>query len=126
MPLKLAIANQKGGVGKTTTAMNLATCMAVAGKKSLLVDLDPQGNATTGLGLQKDPSRGATALLAGKAEGVVSPTSVPGLDMLVSSPSLLDAERSLGSTEGQRRFLDALDATSAPYDQVIVDCPPAL
>jgi chromosome partitioning protein len=123
---KLAIANQKGGVGKTTTAMNLACCLAIAGKKTLLVDLDPQGNATTGLGLQKDESKGVTALLASRSEGLISRTAVPGLDMLVSSTSLLESERTLGTAGGRQRFLGALDAVASPFDEVLVDCPPAL
>jgi len=126
VPRKIAIANQKGGVGKTTTAMNLASCLAVSGRRTLLVDLDPQGNATTGLGLQKDEGRGVTALLGGRTEALLSPTAVPGLEMLVSSPALLDAERVLGTVEGQKQFLYALEAISGPFDEVLVDCPPAL
>lgn len=126
MPRKTAIANQKGGVGKTTTAMNLATCLAVSGRRTLLIDLDPQGNATTGLGLQKDESKGVTALLGGRTEGLLSPTAVPGLEMLVSSPGLLEAEQVLASPEGRKRFIGDAELLCAPFDEVLVDCPPAL
>jgi len=123
---KTAIANQKGGVGKTTTAMNLSSSLVMAGRRTLLVDLDPQGNATTGLGLTKEEGRGTTVLLQGTTEGVVSPTAVPGLQMLGSSAGLLEAESILATEEGQRRFLDALSRVAEDFDEVVVDCPPAL
>jgi chromosome partitioning protein len=126
VPRKTAIANQKGGVGKTTTAINLASCLGIAGRRTLLIDLDPQGNATTGLGLQKAEESGTTALLGGRREGVISPTSVPGLEMLTSSPGLLGAEGVLASKEGRDRFMEALEEAAAPFDEVLVDCPPAL
>src|SRR3954453_7105409 len=94
-PRILALANQKGGVGKTTTAINLATAIAATGEKVLLLDLDPQGNASTGLGIaHAQRGRGTYAALLGDARlaDVIQPTAVPGLSLVPADPDLAGAE----------------------------------
>jgi chromosome partitioning protein len=91
------------------------------------VDLDPQGNATTGFGLAKEPGRGTVALLEGRWKDEATPAPpVAGLEVLTSCPGLIEAEAVLGTDAGRGQFLAALNAVSAPYDEVLVDCPPAL
>ena len=129
-PRILAIANQKGGVGKTTTAINLGTALAAAGRQVCIIDLDPQGNASTGLGL------GAAARAPGVYEvligGValaraVRPTRVPRLSIVPSGVDLSGAEIELAGLDRRERFLkDALAAWTAPTGYVLIDCPPAL
>ena len=123
-----ALANQKGGVGKTTTAINVAACIADAGAKVLLVDFDPQANATTGLGHRPSRARSTYQLLHGAtiAEITVS-TPVENLDLAPAHPDLAAAAVELPYREDRERVLGAaLAAVTDDYPYVIVDCPPAL
>ncbi len=129
IPRILSIANQKGGVGKTTTAVNLATALAAIGKKVLLVDLDPQGNASTGLGIKRAGIRKSTYDVIFEDATVaetVQPTKVPGLFVLPSSIHLSGAEIELVSTEHREFRLQRALRVPLPYEYVIIDCPPSL
>ena len=128
-PRVLAIANQKGGVGKTTTTINLATALAAVQRKALIVDLDPQGNASTGLGVAADRDKGAYQVLIGTApiESTVIATGIPGLDLVPATIDLLGAEIELvDQPRRSYRLRDALVAVRENYDYVLIDCPPAL
>lgn len=129
IPRILSVANQKGGVGKTTTAVNLATALAAIGKKVMLVDLDSQGNASTGLGIKRAGIRKSTYDVifddASVAE-TVQPTKVPGLFVLPSSIHLSGAEIELVTTEHREFRLQKSLRVPLPYDYVIIDCPPSL
>ncbi|MGF1453976.1 MAG: ParA family protein [Alphaproteobacteria bacterium] len=147
-PRVLVIANQKGGVGKTTTAINLGTALAAIGCRTLIIDMDPQGNASTGLGIRRDDRQVTTYDLMAEDEEVhraIVRTRVPGLDIVPSTVDLSGAEleligverRSYRLRDSLNRFfahMDALDGkngrSNAPeaegYDYILIDCPPSL
>jgi chromosome partitioning protein len=124
-----AIANQKGGVGKTTTAVNAAACVAEADYPTLLVDMDPQCNATVGLGLAKDLRPNVYDVLAGEAslEEATHDSDLPGLAVVPSTPNLAGATVELPRIEGsETRLRDAVAPARAQRDFIFLDCPPSL
>ncbi len=125
----VAVVNQKGGVGKTTTTINLATALAAVGKQVLIVDLDPQGNATTGFGLPLSQGVGSYEVLMGDilASKAIQKTTIPGLFVMPASPDLSGAEIELVPLERREFQLKAaLKSLSNQYDYVLIDCPPSL
>ena len=129
VPRFLAIANQKGGVGKTTTAVNLATALCATGNTVLLVDLDPQGNASTGLGVRRSAIRSSAYDLLFEdtpPQDIAKQTKVPGLQVIPSSVHLSGADIELVNLPRREfRLRDRL-RMAMPYDYVILDCPPSL
>jgi len=128
--IRIAIANQKGGVGKTTTAINLATALAASGWRCVLVDLDPQGNASTGLGLkQAERVHSSYDLLLGDAslKDAAIPTMIPNLDIVPATVDLSGAEIELVEYEDRTgRLKAAFDKSDTHWDICLIDCPPSL
>jgi chromosome partitioning protein len=126
----IAIANQKGGVGKTTTAINLAASLAISEQRTLLIDCDPQGNTTAGIGFPKDPSRRTLyhALILGEPlDRIILKTQIEGLDLIPADKNLVGAAVELVGAENREYYLKkVIQQIKGNYMYIIMDCPPAL
>jgi chromosome partitioning protein len=125
-PRVYAFANQKGGVGKTTTAINLAACLAEAGERALVVDLDPQANATSGLGMRANGTSSYDLLDGAPLEDLVKPTAFDNLFLVPSKPELAGAAVELSRRDDGDRYLAQALEDADGYDFVLLDCPPSL
>ena len=121
-----AFTNQKGGVGKTTSAVNLAACLAEAGERALVIDLDPQANATSGLGMRANGSSSYDLLDGASVQELAKPTAFPNLFLIPSRPELAGAAVELARREDGEGFLAASLAGASDFDFVLLDCPPSL
>jgi len=129
LPKIISIANQKGGVGKTTTSINLATSLSAVNKKILLVDADPQGNASTGLGISYDnrsPSLYDLIVSQTLDESAIKKTIVPGLNIITANTNLAASEVELVNIENREFVISNILSKTKDYDYVLIDCPPAL
>jgi chromosome partitioning protein len=125
-PRVYAFANQKGGVGKTTTAINLAACLAEAGERALVVDLDPQANATSGLGMRANGTSSYDLLDGAPLADLVKPTAFHNLFLVPSKPELAGAAVELSRRDDGDRFLAQALEHADDFDFVLLDCPPSL